>query len=114
MSKFDCDKSFKRLYSFFKLDEKYFVSFEKEVIENSKSILSLLNIEPEIFPVSNGSVQFEWEIGKKYLELVISTKNVVLYSEGVFKDEYSESMILENNIDKIACETNNIINKIYK
>lgn len=44
----------------------YYINYIKLIIENIDE-----DLQPEIFPIADGNIQFEWEFSNLYLEMII-------------------------------------------
>ena len=75
--------------------------YSKNVLDNAKKAILKLNYQPEIFPVADGSIQFEYDFNNSHLEMQIFEDRVEIYiadaagNEKEFKDIFSVSRIKE-------------------
>ena len=54
--------------------------FSKTVLDNAKKTIMSLCYQPEICPVADGSIQFEYDRGKSHLEMQIFEDHIETYS----------------------------------
>ena len=54
-------------------------SISKDVIQKAKRAIIVLDIQPEIFPVADNSVQFEYSFNDSYLELQFYRNNIEVF-----------------------------------
>ncbi len=54
--------------------------FSKAVLDNAKKTIMSLCYQPEIFPVADGSIQFEYDRGESHLEMQIFEDHIETYS----------------------------------
>ena len=97
--------SFSKINSFAKFKENwngYGASpFSKNVLDNAKKAILKLNYQPEIFPVADGSIQFEYDFNNSHMEMQIFEDYVETYitdaddNEKEFNDVFSVSRIKE-------------------
>lgn len=73
--------NFQKLHSFSFLEENWNFygakPFQKELINRVKSIINLLEIQPQVFPTGRDSIQLEFERGGDYLEFEIFSDGVI-------------------------------------
>lgn len=75
--------------------------FSKAVLDNAKKTIMSLCYQPEIFPVADGSIQFEYDRGKSHLEMQIFEDHIESYSiddngnEKEFTDVFDVRIIKE-------------------
>lgn len=57
----------------------YYINYIKLIIENIDE-----DLQPEIFPIADGNIQFEWEFSNLYLEMIIinDRKFKLFYADG--------------------------------
>lgn len=83
------------------------IAIPKELINKVRHLIFELNIQPEIFPLTDGQIQFEYEKGEKYMEINLKCrgKNSV-----TIIDEYSEKKFyIQNNYKDI----NRVVRDFY-
>ena len=81
--------------------------FKPDFINKVKEIIKTLNVQPEIFPVADKSVQLEYSDRKKYLEIQIyenDLASIYFVSETGSEEEYEEKEITSEKINEIYKE----------
>ena len=83
-------------------------SFASSIIENAKQLIDTLSVQPDIFPTSRNSIQFEYENDKKeYLEFELFDKDHI---NCYFNDHKGCSIKRETKM----AEVNSIVCNFYE
>jgi hypothetical protein len=77
--------------------------FSPDVIERAISLLQIIRIQPEVFPTLRGSIQFEYEVGGKYLEFEIFDDRTDFYLEGT-EGEQSGQIQNPNEVNRLITQ----------
>lgn len=78
--------------------------FTKELVDKCKRIISILSIQPELFPTANNSIQMEYEKENgEYLELNVRENCVDVYL--TYKDESEEEYSITSQEEQKIKET---------
>ena len=61
--------------------------FEKSLVEKAISLLDKLPSQPDVFPTGRNSIQFEYHLKDKYVEIEIFKDTIKLFVTEDFSDE---------------------------
>ena len=77
--------------------------FSKKVLDNSKKAILKLNYQPEIFPVADGSIQFEYDYNNSHLEIQIFDGHIETYiTDADGNEKESSDFFCENRIKEMV------------
>lgn len=78
---------------------------DHDLISQAKALLesvSILDIsEPFVAPVSNGGINFEWDMPLRYLSIKIRTEGVRFFCVKKDENEEKEKGLIENGLDSV-------------
>lgn len=69
---------------------------DKEVIDHAFKIISLIDVQPEIFPTARNSVQIEYNISNTYVEFEIFSDKILYLTDK--ENNLKEGIIKESEI----------------
>ena len=63
--------------------------FDKVFVNKIKSLLKYFPYEPEIFPTANNSIQFEYDLENKYLEIEFFKDKITVFIENELETQFT-------------------------